>query len=208
MITVGICGGTGSGKTTVAQALLERLGPANALLLSHDSYYRDREHWPDSLRAINNFDHPDALETSLLVHHLDELGAGRAIEVPAYDFSTHRRRTDESVRLEPRPIALVEGILLFAEPDLRRRLDLALWIEADADLRIARRMARDIRERGRSPESVVEQYLGTTRPMHREHVEPNRGAADLVIPGDRPVDRALDVVLAWMKGKLSESLSG
>lgn len=173
----GIAGGTASGKTTVALELAERTG---ALLISHDRYYRDLV---DASAA--NFDHPDALDTALLVRHLEELRAGRTVALPTYDYATHRRATvvDE---VHPRSVIVVEGILVLADPGLRGCFDLRVYVDAPDDVRLARRLRRDVRERGRSVEGVLDQYLATVRPMHLAHVEPSRVHADLVLDGTHP----------------------
>ncbi len=180
-IVIGIAGGSGSGKTTIAHAMLEELGHDRAVLILHDSYYRDLSHLSPEQRGAQNFDHPDALETALLVRHLEALLRGEAIDKPLYDFTTHTRRA-ETEHVEPRPVILVEGVLVLAEPTLRERMDLKIYVDTDADLRIMRRLERDIRERGRTMESVFAQYLASVRPMHLRYVEPSRAFADLVIP--------------------------
>jgi len=180
-LVIGIGGGSGSGKTTIARALMREIGEAACALVLHDAYYRDQAHMPLAERALQNYDDPDSLETDLLVAHLREVLGGRAVEVPQYDFTTHTRM-QRTVRLEPRPVILVEGVLVLADPDLREVLDLKIYVDTDADLRFMRRLQRDIRDRGRSVDSVIEQYLATVRPMHVRHVEPSRAFADLVIP--------------------------
>ena len=180
-LVIGIAGGSGSGKTTIASAVLEDIGPERVALLLHDSYYRDLGHLTLEQRASSNFDHPDSLETALLVEHLGRLLAGDAIEKPVYDFTTHTRGA-ETERVEPRPVLLVEGVLVLAEPALRDLMDLKIFVDTDADVRLMRRLERDLRDRGRTLESVLEQYLRTVRPMHIEFVEPSKAHADLVIP--------------------------
>jgi uridine kinase len=192
-VIVGVGGGTGSGKTTVADAILARVGRGRVALIPHDAYYRDLSHLPFEERVRTNFDHPDSLETGLLVAHLDALCAGQAAEVPVYDFSTHTR-TSETRRVVPRPVVLVEGILVFVEKALRERFDIRVYVDADADLRFIRRLQRDIVERGRTMESVIGQYLSTVRLMHLEFVEPSKRYADVIIPRGGFNEVAVDMV--------------
>jgi uridine kinase len=194
-VTVGVAGGTGSGKTTLVEALVERIGAEHIALLSHDAYYHDLSHLPLAERRQINFDHPDALETGLLVAHLRQLQAGESIAVPQYDFVTHTR-CRESVVMVPRPVILVEGILIFVAPALRELFDVKLYVDTDADVRFIRRLQRDIGERGRTVQSVIEQYLSTVRPMHLEFVEPSRRYADLIIPEGGFNVVALDMIVA------------
>lgn len=193
-VCVAICGGTGSGKTTLARALSDALGERCAVL-DHDSYYRDLSHLPPKERAAVNFDHPDSLENGLLVEHLSDLRAGRTIEKPRYCFSTHSRLPEHD-RVAPRPVVLVEGILLLALPELRSAFDLRVFVDVDDDVRALRRLRRDIDERGRTVESVVAQWLATVRPMHRRYVAPAMRAADLVVSGEEPIEQAAQRVLA------------
>ena len=179
-LIIGVAGGSGSGKTTVARAIHERLG-VDALFLDQDAYYADLGHLPLAERARTNFDHPDALDTDLMVEHLEALAAGRGVDKPTYDFSQHTRAT-ATVRLEPRDVILVDGILIFADARLRRMFDMKVFVDVADDLRFIRRMQRDVSERGRSVESVVEQYLGSVRPMHLEFVEPSKRYADIIVP--------------------------
>ena len=195
---IGVAGGTGSGKTTVSEAILDRVGRDRIAYLQHDSYYRDRSHLPPEERAEVNFDHPDALETELLVEHLKAMQQGRAVEVPVYDFTRHVRK-EETRTLRPRPVVLVEGILVLAEESLRRQMDVKLYVDTDADLRFIRRLRRDISERDRTLDSVVEQYLNDVRPMHLEFVEPSKRYADLIIPEGGFNTVALDAVVAQVE---------
>jgi len=179
VVTIGIAGGTGSGKTTVSRELRARVGTDLAYLM-HDSYYRD---W-DELPIVDdrpNFDHPNSLDTALLVQHIQQLQRGEPAFVPHYDFSQDRR-TGETHRVDPRPIILVEGILIFAEPALRDLFDMRIFVDADADIRFIRRLQRDLEERGRVAEAVIKQYLSTVRPMHLEFVEPSKRYAHVIIP--------------------------
>ena len=202
-IVIGIAGGTGSGKTTVARSIYDRVGSDRIEWISHDSYYRNFEgHTPEQRHNIN-FDHPDALETELLVRHLDVLVKGSAIEVPVYDFTTHSRKLSETQRVEPRKVVIVEGILVLAEPELRKRIDIKLFVDTPADIRFMRRLMRDIQTRGRSLESVVHQYMTTVRPMHEEFVEPSKRYADLIIPEGGENQVALDAIIARVEHLLS-----
>lgn len=202
-LVIGIAGGSGSGKTTIARALIREIGEGACALILHDAYYRDLSHLPLPERAAQNFDHPDALETGLLVAHLRELLAGRVVERPSYDFEQHLRR-EQTERVQPRPVILVEGVLVLADPELRNLLDLKIYVDTDADLRLMRRLRRDIRDRGRSLDSVFEQYLDTVRPMHVRHVEPTRAFADLVIPEGYNIG-AVGTVLALAREFLRQS---
>jgi uridine kinase len=202
-LIIGVAGGTGSGKTTVTQAILKRVGEQRIAWIPHDAYYRDLAHLPTNLRAQINFDHPDSLETDLLVEHLILWRTGHPVEVPVYDFTAHTR-TGRTIRVEPQPVALVEGILVFAEPKLRELFDVKLYVDTDADIRFIRRLRRDIAERGRTTESVVEQYLSTVRPMHLEFVEPSKRYADVIIPEGGFNQVAMDMVVARIEHLLSQ----
>jgi len=180
-LVIGLGGGSGSGKTTIARSIVEAIGPDNVALIQHDAYYHDQTDVPMEERVKVNYDHPDSFETSLLVAHLRELRAGRAIERPIYDFTVYNRRR-ETVRVEPKPAVIIEGILVLYEPDLRDLMDLKIYVDTDPDLRILRRLERDLKERGRSFDSVHDQYLDTVRPMHLQFVEPSKRYADIVIP--------------------------
>ena len=202
-IIVGVAGGTGSGKTTIAQAIYTTLGPELVAYIPHDAYYYDLSHLPLEERARRNFDHPDSLETSLLVQHLSALRAGQPVEIPIYDFATHTRR-QETRRVTPKPIILVEGILVLAEPALRDLMDIKIFVDTDADIRFIRRLVRDINERGRTMESVIEQYLNTVRAMHLEFVEPSKRYADIIIPEGGFNTVALDMVIARLRNMIEE----
>jgi uridine kinase len=195
---IGVAGGTGSGKTTVANAIHARLGADRIAVLSHDAYYRDFVDLPKDVLDRKNFDHPDSLETELLIRHLKALRKGAAVEVPVYDFRVHRR-AHETRRVEPRKVILVDGILLFAEPELRPLFDVKVYVDTDADIRLIRRIKRDISERGRSLDSVVEQYETTVRPMHLEFVEPSKRWADLIVPEGGENTVALDFLFARLE---------
>lgn len=180
-LVIGLAGGSGSGKTTVAEAVVEVVGRERVAFLEHDAYYRDRPELSFEERAALNYDHPDAFETDLIVDHLRALRSGRAVAKPVYDYSNHLR-TEQTVPVEPAMVVVVEGILVLAEPALRELMDLKVFVDTDADLRFVRRMERDMKERGRSPESVIDQYLATVRPMHLQFVEPSKRHADMIIP--------------------------
>jgi uridine kinase len=194
-LVIGIAGGSGSGKTTVAQAILQRVGSEKIAFLQHDSYYKDLRGLPPAQRNEFNFDHPDSLETDLLIQHIACLKKGQAVEVPIYDFSTDSR-TDRTFTLQPRNVILVEGILIFTEPELRNMIDIKIFVDTDADLRFIRRLERDIHERGRTTDSVIKQYLHTVRPMHLDFVEPSKRYADVIIPEGGHNEAALDMVVA------------
>ncbi|MDF1595285.1 MAG: uridine kinase [Acidimicrobiia bacterium] len=180
-MVIGIAGGSGSGKSTIADRVLNAIGVDRVLLIEHDAYYRDRPELSAEQRAGINYDHPNSLETELLVLHIEALLAGRKIDQPLYDFSVHARRP-ETVVVEPRRVIILEGILVLAEEPLRELMDLKIYVDTDADLRLARRMDRDIRDRHRTPESVLDQYLVSVRPMHLQFVEPSKRYADIIIP--------------------------
>ncbi len=199
---IGVAGGTGSGKTTVANAILRRVGEDGISVLFHDSYYRDWSDLPKDVLDRKNFDHPDSLETGLLVRHLHTLKQGLPIEAPIYDFRVHRR-TPATRRVLPKRIVLVEGILIFAEPELRALFDVKVFVDTDADVRLIRRIRRDIAERGRTLESVVEQYYATVRPMHLEFVEPSKRWADLIVPEGGENAAAMEFLFARLERLLA-----
>jgi uridine kinase len=201
-MVVGIAGGTGSGKTTLADLILRSVGAEKIAYLSHDAYYRDQNHLPFEDRARVNYDHPDSLETDLLIHHIQQLLAGQAIEMPVYDFSIHNRK-DVSIHIEPKPVILVEGILIFTEKDLRKLFDMKIFVDTDPDIRFIRRLSRDIEERGRTVQSVIDQYLLTVRPMHLEFVETSKRYADIIVPEGGLNVVALDMVIARLQSLLN-----
>lgn len=180
-IVIGVAGGTGSGKTTVSRQILERVGSRHIAYLAHDSYYKDLSHLTSEERALINFDHPDSLDTPLLIQHVKQLKSEQPAEIPVYDFTRHVRAS-ETITVNPQPIILVEGILIFSEKDLLNLLDIKIFVDTDADIRFIRRLKRDIEERGRTAESVIQQYLTTVRPMHLKFVEPSKRYADVIIP--------------------------
>ncbi len=180
-LIIGLGGGSGSGKTTIARSIVEAIGPDSVSLIQHDAYYRDQTDLPMEERVKVNYDHPESFETSLLVRHLQELRGGRAVERPIYDFTVYNR-LPQTARVEPKPVVIVEGILVIYEPELRALMDLKIYVDTDPDLRVLRRLERDLKERGRSFDSVHDQYLATVRPMHLQFVEPSKRYADMVIP--------------------------
>ena len=194
-LVIGIAGGSGSGKTTLVQAILQRVVQDRIAFLQHDSYYKDLRGLPPARRDEFNFDHPDSLETELLIKHIAELRNRNPVDVPIYDFSTDSR-TSKTFTVEPRNVILVEGILIFNEAALRKVFDLKIFVDTDADLRFIRRLERDIHERGRTTESVIKQYIHTVRPMHLEFVEPSKRYADIIIPEGGHNTAALDMVVA------------
>jgi uridine kinase len=197
-LVIGIAGGTGSGKSTIARNLAAALPSASVATIDHDAYYRDRSDLSYEERAQLNYDHPDALETSLLVEHLRALKAGRGVDVPIYDFKTHTR-SPSSRRVEPTPVLIVEGILVFVDADLRTQLDVKIFVDTDADLRVFRRIRRDIEQRGRSFGSIRDQYYKTVRPMHLQFVEPSKRWADLIIPEGGENRVALDLLIGKLR---------
>lgn len=201
-VMIGIAGGTGSGKTTVAQGVYDRVGKDRIEWISHDSYYRNFDGYSPEERRKINFDHPDSLETELLARHLDVLAKGSSVEVPVYDFTTFSRRP-ETQRVEPRKVIIVEGILVLAEPELRKRINIKLFVDTPADIRFVRRLTRDTKVRGRSLESVIEQYMNTVRPMHEEFVEPSKRYADLIIPEGGENQVALDAIISRIEHLLT-----
>ncbi len=200
-LVIGIAGGSGSGKTTVAQTILSRVGRERIAFLQHDSYYKDLSGLPPVQRAEINFDHPDSLESYLLIQHIASLRDGQPVQVPVYDFATDRR-TDKTFTVEPCRVILVEGILIFVEPELRKMFDVKIFVDTDADLRFIRRLERDITERGRTTESVIKQYQSTVRPMHLEFVEPSKRYADVIIPEGGFNTAAMDMVVARIEALL------
>ena len=194
-LVIGIAGGTGSGKTTVTEAILDRLDKTRVVVIQHDSYYRDLSAYGGITPAAINFDHPDSLETPLMIRHIRELKAGRSIDEPIYNFTTHRR-LDSTHRLDPREIIIIDGILIFIDKELRELMDIKIFVDTDADERLIRRIRRDILERGRSMESVMQQYMSTVKPMHLEFVEPSKHWADVIIPRGAMNTVAIDMVVS------------
>jgi uridine kinase len=203
-LVIGIAGGTGSGKTTVANVILDRVGKEHITYLPHDAYYRELGDLPPDQKAAVNFDHPDSLETELMIRDILELKKGNSIELPIYDFSTHSR-TGKTIRVDPHRVIIVEGILIFAEPELRRLFDVKLFVDTNADIRFIRRLQRDITERGRTVEMVIHQYQTTVRPMHLEFVEPSKRYANVIIPEGGWNEVAMDMVIARIETLLQKS---
>jgi uridine kinase len=201
-VIIGIAGGSGSGKTTVVRRLMASLGDDKVSVLEHDRYYRDRSDLRLEERAALNYDHPDSLETDLLVQHVKSLRAGQAIQAPQYDFARHNR-LDAHDMVQPRTAIIVEGILIFADPPLRALMDVKVFVDADDDTRFIRRLQRDLTERGRTVQSVIEQYLGTVKPMHLEFVEPSKRYADIIVPQGGHNDVAIDMLLTLARGLVS-----
>jgi uridine kinase len=202
-LVIGIAGGSGSGKTTVAQSILQRVGPEHISFLQHDAYYKDLSGLPPVQRAEVNFDHPNSLETELLTRHILQLKSGSLVEVPIYNFASHSR-TEKTYTVQPRGVILVEGILIFTEASLRDLFNVKIFVDTDPDLRFIRRLERDISERGRTLDTVVKQYLSTVRPMHLEFVEPSKRYADIIIPEGGFNAAALDMVVARIETMLNK----
>lgn len=198
---IGVAGGSGSGKTTVVRHILERIGEDKLVLIQHDSYYRDLKHLPFEDRARQNFDHPASLETELMIRHLNALSNGYSIDMPLYDFSRHIR-LQETKTIYPRDIILIDGILIFTETELRNLMKIKVFVDTDDDIRLLRRLRRDIHERGRDLESVLAQYEKFVRPMHLEFVEPTKRYADIIIPRGGKNQVALDMLDSLIKSKL------
>ncbi len=190
---IGIAGGTGSGKTTITQSIVERFGE-NVTVLYHDDYYKEQHSITYEERCKTNYDHPDAFDTDLFLEHLDKLRSGEAIDSPVYDFTIHDR-SDKTKSVRPAPVILIEGILIFVDPALTDRMDIKIFVDTDADVRILRRLERDVKERGRSIDSVIGQYLGTVKPMHEKFVEPSKKMADIIVLEGGRNSVALDLIM-------------
>jgi len=197
-LVVGIAGGTGSGKSTVARAILESIPERNVAIIEQDCYYKDQSHLPSEERVNVNYDHPLAFDTGLLIEHVEKLISGQAIEKPQYDFTVHNRKK-QSLRVEPRDIILLEGILILDSPKLRELMDIKIFVDTDADVRIIRRIVRDMRDRGRSLESVISQYINIVKPAHNEFCEPTKRYADLIIPEGGYNKVAVDIMVTKVK---------
>lgn len=203
-LIIGVAGGSGSGKTTVVRHIVEAIGEDNIVLLQHDSYYRDLKHLPFEERTNQNFDHPSALETELLIRHIEALKGGYQVEVPIYDFTKHIRKEETDV-VKPKNVVLIDGILIFSEKKLRKQMDIKLYVDTDDDIRLLRRIQRDIMERDRSLENVLNQYQEFVRPMHLEFVEPSKRYADIIIPRGGENEVALKMVNALIQEQLKRS---
>jgi uridine kinase len=202
---IGICGGTGSGKTTVAKSIVQSVSESDVTFIQQDSYYRDLKDMPLDGRQLANFDHPDSVDNDLLIHHLKRLRAGHVAELPIYDFRTHTRKS-ETRHAEPTPIVIVEGILIFAEPKIVEQLDIKVFVDTPDDIRFIRRLQRDIAERGRTIESVIEQYLMTVRPMHLQFVEPMKRYADVIIPEGGHNQVGIELICGRIRDQLTQAL--
>jgi len=200
MLTIGIAGGTGSGKTTITRRIIREFGK-NVSVLHHDSYYKAHNEMSYEERTHLNYDHPNAFDTDLMLAHIKALKRGESVECPVYDFTVHNR-SERTVTVRPSRVLVIEGILIFAEPELCREMDIKLFVDTDADVRILRRIVRDVRDRGRSLDSVVQQYLSTVKPMHEEFVEPSKRNADLIIPEGGRNQVAMDIVMDRIRGYL------
>lgn len=194
-IIIGIAGGTGSGKSTVAQEIYSSLPEESISVIEQDNYYKDQSHLSFEERTKTNYDHPDAFDTALLLEHLKKLSMGEAIDKPIYDFANHTRKK-ETVKVEPKDIVVLEGIMILVEPEIRNMLDIKIFVDTDADVRIIRRIKRDIKERGRTLDSVIDQYINVVRPMHLQFVEPTKRYADIIIPEGGYNKVAIDIMIA------------
>jgi uridine kinase len=197
-IIIGIAGGTGSGKSTVAQEIYKSLPTGSIAMIEQDSYYKDQSNLTFEERVNTNYDHPDAFDTKLLIEHLKMLLNGEAIDKPLYDFEIHNRK-QETVKVEPKDIIILEGIMILVEAEIRKMLDIKLFVDTDSDIRIIRRIKRDIKERGRTIDSVIDQYTNVVRPMHLEFVEPTKRYADIIIPEGGYNKVAVDIMIAKVK---------
>ncbi len=200
VLVIGIAGGTGSGKTTLMKNLVERFG-SNVTVLSHDNYYKCRDNMPFEERCKVNYDEPDAMDTSLMIYHLEQLRRGESIDCPVYDFALHNR-SKETTRVEARQVIIVEGILIFENEALRNLMDIRIFVDTDADVRLCRRIKRDVNKRGRTLESVLEQYQATVKPMHEKYVEPSKRYADVVVPEGGKNLVALDMIMGHIQRHL------
>ena len=204
ILVIGIAGGTGSGKTTLMKNIISRFGEV-VTVLSHDNYYKRHDEMTYEERCLLNYDEPAALETDLMARHLDALRHGQAIDCPVYDFAQHNR-SDETIRIEPQKVIIVEGILIFENEPLRELMDIRIFVDTDADVRLCRRIKRDVNKRGRTLESVLTQYQTTVKPMHEKYVEPSKRFANIVVPEGGKNTVALDMIMGFLQGHLEEHL--
>ncbi|MBQ1802572.1 MAG: uridine kinase [Lachnobacterium sp.] len=202
-IVIGIAGGTGSGKTTLADKLVESFGLDEVCILRHDNYYKRHDDMPFEERKKLNYDHPDAFDNELLRKHIEDLKAGISVEMPIYDYKEHNR-SNQVVEIKPAPVIVLEGILIFDEPSICGLMDIKVFVDTDADVRILRRIVRDVKERGRTLESVIEQYLTTVKPMHEQFVEPSKRRADIIIPNGGENIVALEMLIERVKKQLKK----
>ena len=201
-LIIGITGGTGSGKSTVCKSIKESIPEENIAILEQDAYYKDQSHLSFEERLKTNYDHPLSFDNKLLIKHLDMLCNGETIEKPIYDYELHTRNLEETVTTEPKDIVIVEGIMILEEEELRNKLDIKIYVDTEDDLRILRRIQRDIKERGRTVDSVIEQYLATVKPAHDQFIEPYKKYADIIIPEGGQNEVAIDMVIARIKTQL------
>ena len=201
ILVIGIAGGTGSGKTTLMKNIMAQFGDV-ITVVSHDNYYKRQDHLTYEERCATNYDEPAAFEADLIVHQLDQLRAGKSIECPVYDFTVHNR-SNETITIIPKRVIIVEGILIFADEELRQRMDIKIFVDTDADIRLCRRIKRDVNKRGRSLESVLTQYQTTVKPMHEKYVEPSKHFADLIVPEGGKNQVALDMILSRIRRHLA-----
>lgn len=200
IMVIGIAGGTGSGKSTITNRLVDKFGE-DITVLTHDNYYKEHHDMPFEDRCLLNYDHPDSLDTDIMIDHIKQLKLGLPIECPVYDFAKHDR-SDDIIVVKPSKVLIVEGILLFAYPELNKELDLKIFVDTDADVRILRRVKRDVRKRGRTLENVIEQYLTTVKPMHEQFVEPSKKFADIIVPHGGRNEKALEMITARVKAHI------
>ena len=203
---IGICGGTGSGKTTIARKIVEAVGRENVVLVEQDSYYRNLADMPLDERRQANFDHPDSIDSDMLVNHIRRLKQNLTVEMPLYDFKTHTR-SDKIEIIEPKPVVIVEGILIFAETRVLDLLDVRVFVDTPDDIRFIRRLQRDVAERGRTPEMVIAQYFRTVRPMHHEFVEPSKRNADIIIPEGGQMGVSVEFLCSLVREKLKSEIA-
>lgn len=204
-LTIGIAGGSGSGKTTIANKIIERVGSDRISFIEMDCYYKDLSHLSNVERTLHNFDHPSAIDIELFIKHIEMIRAGLEIEKPQYDFVTHTRK-NETIRVKPHPVVILEGILLYENTEVRKLIDIKTFVDTPADIRFIRRLVRDINERGRTPDSVVHQYYKTVRPMHMAFTEPSRECADIIIPWQGYNEVAVGMVISRIETCIKQKI--